>query len=336
MTKHITWLAAAMLAVLSLVVLPSCSSEDEQEQQDIFCVSLGWMENESGQRQRKGFEDAFKAFGDKGVFENAKYSAKTQSEQIDAFIKMRPKAIFVTPSDPAGITEACKRVVEAGIPLFVADAIVAGVPADSSICSSDFRMGEYTMDYIARKLGGKGRVGMIDLPGNESWDQRGQGAREALKRYPEIKLVQTFSFDSEASITPRQAVDNMLTANPKGQLDAIWCAWDEAAMEGAQAIEAAGRADEIITTGIDGSKAAFTSIKKNGPFKLCMAQSIYYMSYKCVEYAHVKLDGKPVPRFVISPVYAVEAATLESMTAEKASEYDVPGKAKEFGWVPVL
>ncbi len=111
------------------------------EGSDKFCVSLGWMENESGQRQRKGFEDAFRDFGGEFVFANANYDAKKQSEQIDAFIEMRPKAIFVTPSDPAGITQACQRVVDAGIPLFVADAIIPGVPATTSICSSDFRMG---------------------------------------------------------------------------------------------------------------------------------------------------------------------------------------------------
>lgn len=335
--RHILPITVVLLMFLPLVAMPSCSGDEDQATQDIFCVSLGWMANESGKRQRQGFEDAFKAFGDKGVFENAEYSSKAQSEQIDAFIKMRPKAIFVTPSDPAGITEACKRVVEAGIPLYVADAIIAGVPAKTSICSSDYRMGDYTMRYIAAKLGGKGRVGMIDLPGNESWDQRGQGAREAARDYPGIKIVQTFSFDSEASITPRQAVDNMLTANPKGKLDAIWCAWDEAAMEGALAIIAAGRQDEIITTGIDGSKAAFAVIKQGGPFKLCMAQSIHYMSYQCVVLAHKQLEGKQVPRFIFSPVYAVDKELLDKLPEDKkAWEYDMPGKGKEFGWVPVL
>ena len=302
-----------------------------------FCVSLGWQENESGRRQKKGFEDAFAAFGGEATFANANYDAKKQSEQIDAFIEMKPKAIFVTPADPAGITQACQRAVDAGIPIFVADAIIAGVPATTSICSSDFRMGAWTMDYIAKHLNGKGNIAMIDLPENEAWDLRGQGARFALEKYPDIKLVQVHHHDSQTSISPLQAVESMLAAHPKGKLDAIWCAWDGAAQEGAEAIATAGRSDEIITTGIDGSKHAFETIKTGGPFKVSMAQSIYYMSFMSVNYAYEHLKGNPAPRFIISPVFAVDKETLDALDAKfKPEDYDVPGNAAKFGWTPVL
>lgn len=336
MLKRLVTCGVALMMVVSAVSLSSCG-KGEQHRSDKFCVSLGWMENESGQRQKKGFEDAFRDLGGEAVFANANYDPKKQSEQIDAFIEMRPRAIFVTPSDPAGITQACRRAVDAGIPVFVADAIIAGVPATMSICSSDFRMGVWTIDYIARRLGGQGKIGMIDLPENEAWDLRGQGARFALRKYPRIKVVAVHHHDSQATVTPRQAVDNMLTAHPKGELDAIWCAWDGAAKEGAQAIEAAGRADEVFTTGIDGGKDAFEVIRSGGPFKLTMAQSIYFMSYMCVQYAHKHLNREQVPRFIISPVYAVDKETLDKLPEEfKPEDYDIPGKAHEFGWTPVL
>ena len=345
MIKNI--LCYGVVIILSTALLVSCSKKPSgSESSDssakpnggtsgIYCVSLGWEENESGQRQRRGFEEAFTKYNVKAKFANANYNAKLQSEQIDAFIRLKPVAIFVTPSDPAGITQACKRVVEAGIPLFVADAIIAGVPATLSICSNDFGMGVWTMDYIARKLGGKGKIGMVDLPNNESWDLRGQGARFALRKYPGIEIVAQFSYDSEGSITSRQAIDNMLTANPKGSLDAIWCAWDGAAQEGAAAIKAAGRDNEIFTTGIDGGKYAFDVIRSGGPFKITMAQSIYYMSYMCVEYCQKYLNGEQVPRFIISPVYAVDKELLDK-SPENAYDYDIPGTADKFGWVNVL
>ena len=342
-----------LMAVALVCLLPACNTEDDSESDaplasgDLwgniekmdgkFCVSLGWQENESGRRQKKGFQDAFKVFGGEVTFANANYDPKKQSEQIDAFIEMKPKAIFVTPSDPAGITQACQRAVDAGIPLFVADAIVAGVPATTSICSSDFRMGAWTMDYIAKHLKGKGKIAMIDLPENEAWDLRGQGARFALRKYPNIKVVQVHHHDSQTSISPLQAVESMLAAHPKGNLDAIWCAWDGAAQEGAEAIETAGRADEIITTGIDGGKHAFEVIKTGGPFKVTMAQSIYYMSFMNVYYAHQHLKGRPVPRFIISPVFAVDKDALDALDKTfKPENYDVPGNAATFGWTPEL
>lgn len=302
-----------------------------------FCVSLGWVENESGRRQKKGFEDAFAAMGGEATFASANYDAKKQSEQIDAFIEMKPRAIFVTPSDPAGITQACQRAVDAGIPVFVADAIIAGVPATTSICSSDFRMGAWTMDYIAKHMKGKGNIAMIDLPENEAWDLRGQGARFALEKYPDIKVVQVHHHGSQSSITSLQAVEGILAAHPKGKLDAIWCAWDGAAQEGAEVIATAGRGDEIITTGIDGGQQAFESIKTGGAFKVTMAQSIYYMSYMSVRCAIDHLNGKQAPRFIISPVFAVDKATLDALDAKfKPEDYDIPGNAAKFGWKPVL
>jgi len=306
---------------------------------DVYCVALGWQENESGQRQTVGYEDAFRDFGiseDKVLWSNANYDPKLQSEQIDAFIKMNPKALFITPSDPAGITQAVKRATDAGIPVFVADAIIAGAPAVTSICSNDFGMGTWSMKWIIDQIGGKGKVAVIDLPSNEAWDLRGQGARYILSQYPDVEVVAEWSWDSTGVVTPRQAVENMLTANPEaGDLDAIWCAWDGAAMEGALAIKDAGRADEIITTGIDGGEYAFEIMKDDGVFALTMAQSIYYMSYNSVRYAKDYLDGKQVPRFIIAPVYAATQNILKAAPGD-AFNYDIPGVADSYGWVPVL
>jgi ribose transport system substrate-binding protein len=316
-----------------LAVVPGISLAQNYK----FAVSLGWMENESGQRQKRGFEDAFKELGGTATYTDANYDAKKQSEQIEAFIKMKPDALFITPSDPAGISAAVKRAIDAGIPTFVADAVIAGAATGSAVASSDFGMGVYNLDYIAKKIGFKGNIGIIDLPGNESWDLRGQGARWALRKYPNIKVVAKWSWDFDATLTPRQAVDNMLTANPKkGDLDAIWCAWDGAAMEGALAIKAAGRSDEIFTTGIDGGKVAFDFIQSGTPFKHTLAQSIYTMSYMTVYYAHEFLKGNQVPRTVIAPVFSVDKEKLDNLDAKNPEDYDMPGVAAKFGWERVL
>lgn len=306
---------------------------------DRYAVSLGWQENESGQRFTKGYEDAFEANMVKDnqvIYSNANYDPKLQSEQIDAFIKMKPKALFITPSDPAGITQAVKRAIDAGIPVFVADGIIAGAAATTSITSNDFGMGIWSMRWLINKIGGKGKVALIDLPNNEAWDLRGQGARYELSQHPEVEVVAEWSYDATGAVSPRQAVENMLTAHPKGDLDGIWSAWDGAAMEGALAIKAAGREGEIVTTGIDGGEYAFSVMKRDGVFGLTMAQSTYYMAYNSVNYAFKFLnDGVQVPRFIIAPVYAVTPEELKSAPAN-AYEYDIPGRAADLGWEPVL
>jgi ribose transport system substrate-binding protein len=302
---------------------------------DQVAVSLGWQENESGQRFTQGYEAAFKELGWKYTISNANYDPKLQSEQIDAFIKLNPKALFVTCSDPVGITQAVQRAIDAGIPVFTSDCNIAGVKQITSLASNNYGMGMYTMRYIAEKLGGKGKVGMIGLPNNETWDLRELGARYVLKNYPGIEVVY-WPYDSTGAVTPRQAIENMMTANP--DVAAIWSAWDGAAMEGALAAQQAGK-DNVIFTGIDGGQRAFEQIQTGGPFKLTMAQSIYWMSYMAGKYANDYLQGKKVPRYVVAPVYAATKEVLDAVPAEAgvpAYDYDIPGNEVPLDWVPVL
>ena len=312
-------------------------AEEEAAEQapksDEVAVSLGWQENESGQRFTEGFEAAFEELGWKATFSNANYDPKLQSEQIDAFIKLNPKAMFVTCSDPVGITAAVQRAIDAGIPVFTSDCYIAGVMATTMNASNNYGMGVYTMRYIADAIGGAGKVGMIGLPNNETWDLRELGARYVLENYPDIELVY-WPYDSTGAVTPRQAIENMITAND--DIVAIWSAWDGAAMEGALAAEEAGK-PEIIFTGIDGGERAFEQIQTGGPFKLTMAQSIYWMSYLTAMYANDSLEGVKTPRFVVAPVYAVDKARLDALPeGTNAADYDIPGMEVEFGWIPDL
>ena len=74
-----------------------------------YAVSLGWSQNTSGQRQMKGFEDKFAEYGITNYeIVTAEYDANLQSEQIRALIAKGPVAMFITPSDPAGISEVVK------------------------------------------------------------------------------------------------------------------------------------------------------------------------------------------------------------------------------------
>ncbi len=340
-----------LLIAIAAVFFTSCGGGDAEEKEPAevsqtvkaeenslekdsykFCVSMGWAENESARKFKEGWEAGFEEFfGSKAdvVWADAAYDGKKQSEQIDAFARMNPNAIFVTASDPASITPAVKKAAEAGIPVFAADSYLSGAGVTTTVMSNNFGMGESGAQYIASKLNGKGNIAMIDLPANETWDMRTQGCLWGLKQNPEIKLVTSWSYDSAGSVSPRQAVDNILTANPKkGSIDAIWCAWDGAATEGALAIEAVGRENEMFTIGIDGGEQAFEYVK-NTCMSMTFAQSCWEMSYMGVYYAKELLSGNKVPRIIASPVYIV----TEDMLDEINDDYDHNNKAQlELGW----
>jgi ribose transport system substrate-binding protein len=340
--KEDAFMRKTMVFCLLMIVAMFCVLVESAVAKDFkFAVSQGWLDNDSGQNMNKGYKQGFKEFfGDQAlkdaVFVNSNYDTKLQSEQIGAFIKMKPDALFVTASEAAAITPAVKRAIEAGIPVFSGDSLIAGTMCTTSVLSNNFGMGILTAEYIAKRLKGKGKVGVIGLPANETWDHREQGMDWIFKtEYPGIQVVSRWNYDPAGAVTPRQGIDNMLAANPgKGSLDAIWCAWDGAAMEGALAIKSAGREKEVITTGIDGGTRAFEFIKGDATaMKFTAGQSMWLMAYMSVYYASEHLKGRKVPRLVVSPVYAITDAELKNVDIKTYGDtYDHPGNANKLGW----
>jgi ribose transport system substrate-binding protein len=334
---HWKVLQITLVLVFSLaIVFPAVSTAKDYQ----LAISQGWLDNDSGQNLKRGYLKGLKDFfGEKALkdakFANSSYNTKLQNEQLEAFIKMKPDALFVTASEAASIAPAIKRAVEAGIPVFSGDSLIAGTACTTSVLSNNFGMGLLTAEYVAKRLNGKGKIGVVGLPANETWDHREQGLDWLLRDFPGIEVVARWNYDPAGAVTPRQGIDNMLAAHPKkGDLDAIWCAWDGAAMEGALAIRNAGRQDEIFTTGIDGGTNAFTYIKGDKTaMKFTAAQSMWAMAYMSVYYASEHLKGNKVPRLVISPVYAITAKELENVDIKKFGDtYDHPGVARELGW----
>jgi len=327
----------AVVAVLVVGIAGPSAAKDAKEYK--FMVTQGWIDNPSAQAMKRGYEDAVKEMGGKIVSHvSANYDAKLQADQIEGFIKAKPDAILIAAADTKAISVATRRAVEAGIPVFCGDSLVAGAGANSTIFSNNFGMGAWQAEWVCKRLGGKGKIGAVHLPSNETWDMRTLGLYWTLRQYPDIKLVANWAFNPSGNVKPRQAIDNMLTANPgKDAIQWIWCAWDGAAMEGALSIKAAGRESDIGTSGIDGGSQAFEYIKTGTPMKLSLAQSMYQMAYMGVYYAHEVLAGKPVPRIVITPTYAVTEKELKDVDPKKVGDtYDIPGVATKLGWERVL
>lgn len=325
--------SSALAVALSLAGIVAASAPLDavaQEKSYKFALSLGWTEGESGQHLDRGYRDAVAAMGGELTVADASYDAKRQSDQIDAFVQSKPDALFVTASDPAAIAPAVKRAIDAGIPVFAADSLIPGVAVTSTAMSNNFGMGEYSARFIAEKLGGKGKIALVDLPANETWDLRAHGLRWALRQYPDIEIVGTWSYNSTGATTPRAGVESLLTAHP--DIQAVWSAWDGAAMEGALAIRAAGKGG-VFTTGIDGGKQVFTHINSDTGVALSMAQSFYEMAQLNVYYAHEVLAGRKAPRIITTPVYAV---TKDVLKGEVPDDYDVPGRAQQLGWQRAL
>lgn len=326
-SRRMLMTGAAALAV-GASMMPKAVRADTPKRNYKFAAALGWTTYDSGIHLKTGFIEAVKELGGELTWTDAGFDALRQSNQIDSFIASKPDVLFVTPADADAIAPSIRRAIEAGIPVFCADSQVPGALVKTTAMANNFGMGQYGCEFICKALNGKGKIARVMLPQNESWDQRTLGMEWALRSYPDIEVVAQWAFALAGNVSPGQAIDNILTSHPEVQ--AIWCAWDGAAVAGVLSAMAAGRSD-LILTGIDGGAQSFNYIAAGSPLKLTIAQDFRTEAYMTVFYAHQFLAGKEAPRLIIAPSYAV---TKDMLKHGIPNNYDVPGVAAKLGWSP--
>lgn len=298
----------------------------------VFAFSTPFSGQDSFSGQIGGLNKGIEDFGGELTTADASFDLRRQNDQIGALAASNPDALIILPVDPVGVSNAVAAAVASGVPVFLMDSYVPGATAAMVGMHNNFGMGLITTDYMIGRLGGSGKIAAMELPINEAWNMRDMAFEYRLRQFPEIEVVAKWAFDPTGSVTPRAAADSFLTAHP--DLDAIWCSWDNAAMEASLAAIAAGR-PEIFTTGIDGGPAAFEVLRSGGPFSFTAAQSFFSQAYDMIYYAHEHLDGNNVPRMMINPVYGVDHEMLES-AGELADTYDQAGVPEQLGWKRTL
>lgn len=322
--------AGALLGGATMLNAPWVSRAVAKDAKDLhFGVSIPFSGLDAYQALIAGYNAAMEELGGRLTLVDANYDVKKQADQVATLISSGVDAMIVLPTDPAGISNAVQAAVKSGIPTFCTNSYVPGATVINTSIHDGFAMGSVTARYLAERLGGKGEVGILTLPLNEGWATRDMGMRFVLRQYPDIKIVAEWPFDATLKTTPRDAVDNMLSAHPG--LAAVWCSWDAAAVEASLAMRAAGR-DTMFATGIDGGPQAFEYIKSGTQFVMTCAQSFFQESYYSTFFAHEHLAGRPAPRFVINSAYAVTQESLADHEANQLAIYDRFGEAEKLGW----
>jgi ribose transport system substrate-binding protein len=228
-----------------------------------------------------------------------------QQSQIDNFIVQKVDAIIVCPTDTKGIAPAIERANQANIPVFTADIAAGGGKIVSHIASDNTAGGALAAEYIAKAIGGAGKVGIIGQPEVQSVVDRETGFRQTMAKYPQITLVPTLN---GGGVRDRalKAADDLLQGNP--DLKAIFCINDETALGALSAAEARGIKDLIIV-GYDAAPEAVEKIKKGTNLKADVAQQPRDIGSKTIEAIAAHLKGGAVEPIVNVPVKIVDAET---------------------------
>jgi len=240
----------------------------------------------------------------------AEFDSRTQNNQIDIFIAQKVDAIIVSPTDSSGVAPVIAEARKKGIPVFTAD--IAAKDATNVIChvaSDNFKAGQLVGEYLAKSIGGKGKVAIIDSPSVESAQERVRGFEEVMTKYPDIKIVQNLPGEGQRDKAMR-ACQDLLQAQP--ELNGIFGINDDSALGALAAVEAANLQDKIAIVGVDGTPEARQAILAGKALKADAAQFPAQIGKRTIEVvADYLLRGKTPPPKAPVEVTLLDAASLK-------------------------
>ena len=157
---------------------------------------------------------------------------------IDQALAEKPDAFVVVPVHPTAINAALRKIYASGIPLagllnrFSEPGPVCYVGAD------DCAIGVELARYLFQHLGGRGNVVIMEgVPSSVTSNDRVRGFQEALKEFPDVRLVRKIRGDYLRDPAKR-AAHELLREGVR--FDAVLAANDDMAIGMIAALEEAG------------------------------------------------------------------------------------------------
>ncbi|HTJ93963.1 MAG TPA: sugar ABC transporter substrate-binding protein [Pararobbsia sp.] len=237
---------------------------------------------------------------------------KNLVSQLQTVITQKPDAVIQTLGTLSIIDPSLKRIRDAGIPVFTVD-----VPSQNSInntTSDNWSIGSSLALKLVQSIRGKGNVLVFNgFYGVPVCAIRYDELKQVLKQYPNVKIIEPELRD----VIPNTVQDAyaqttaLLNKYPKGQIAAIWSAWDIPQLGASKALVAAGRT-EIKTFGVDGTPEVLDLLKTdNSPVGAVAAQQPSLIGKTAVDNVARYLSGdKTLPSDTYVPALLTTSENL--------------------------
>ncbi|WP_419883004.1 sugar ABC transporter substrate-binding protein [Peribacillus sp. B-H-3] len=268
-------------------------------------------------------EQAAKFGGKVTVFTSDGDLAK-MSSNVDAAINQGFDAILIDHGTKEALTDGVKKAIAKKIPVIAFDAEV-NVPGVTVLEQGDQQMAKATLEKLAKDSGGKANIVKIWVAGFAPMERRQIAYKDFLAKNTGIKEVSAFGAATQNTALDTQSqMEAILKQYPKkGQITAVWAAWDEFAKGAVRAIKQAGRTD-IKVYGIDMSDEDLQMIQdKNSPWVASAAVDPKDIGRIQVRYAYQKLSSGSAPDKVkLNPVFVTkEELPAEQITTAELNKY---------------
>lgn len=123
-------------------------------------------------------------------FASANDNDRLQKQQIEQFIKEGVNLLIVSPNQIHTISSVIDKAYDAGIPVILFDRKTDSKKYTAFIGADNYEAGYEIGNFIGQQLDGKGNIAEIcGLQASSPAIERNRGFMDALKNYPDIKVV---------------------------------------------------------------------------------------------------------------------------------------------------
>ncbi|MFE9765511.1 substrate-binding domain-containing protein [Streptomyces sp. NPDC005808] len=308
--KQATTYVLAAVVTVAIVGATSFLHNDSSGAKPKVGLSLSTLNNPFFVQIRAGAQAEAKKLGLDLTVTDAQNDASQQANQLQNFTSSNYGAIIVNPVDSDAASNSVKAADKAKIPVIAVDRGVNEAAVDTLVASDNIAGGELAAKTIAEKLGGTGKIVILQgQAGTSAARERAQGFADGLKAYPGIQVLaqQPADFDRTKGL---DVMSNLLQAHPDVQ--GVIAANDEMALGAIKALGSkAGKSVSVV--GFDGTPDGLTAVKQ-GSLYASVAQQPSQLGRIAVDNALRAAQGKKVETTVKVPVKVVTKENVAGFT----------------------
>ena len=226
----------------------------------VIGVSLLNLSSEFIVMLNRAMEARAREAGVRLIVNDAQRSAERQVQQAESFVAQRVDAIILNPCEVDASSPAVDKALAAGIPIVNVNSETRTAPT-AFVGSNDEESGRIAMEYLVRRLNGKGNVVMMHgYMGQAAQLQRDAGAKQVLAKNPGMKLIaeQTADWDRAKAMS---LMENWIQSFG-AKINAVFAHNDEMAMGAVVALEQAKAKNRTVVVGVDAIADALQAVKE--------------------------------------------------------------------------
>jgi ribose transport system permease protein len=299
--QALTYVLAAVVAVAVVGATSLLHNGSSAAKNEKIGLSLSTLNNPFFVQIRAGAEEQARKLGVDLTVTDAQNDASQQANQLQNFTSEGVGSIIVNPVDSDAAGPSVRAANKADIPVVGVDRGVNKADTAALVASDNVEGGRLGARALAEKLGGKGKIVILQgQAGTSASRERGAGFAAGLKEFPGIEVVakQPADFDRTKGL---DVMTNLLQAHP--DIDGVFAENDEMALGAIKALGSkAGKSVQVV--GFDGTPDGLKAVE-SGTLFASVAQQPKELGRIAVQNALRAADGEKTEEMVKVPVKVV-------------------------------